>query len=139
MGFAAGRIAGPAHKEKVMGWRVAAASVEGTMVTEHFGRAKVFYIIDIQADGSFTTLERRSVTPLCEGGGHSESAFGAIVQTIRDCIAVLVAKIGPSARKQLELAGIAVFEQPALIEEAAQKLGAYYSRTNQPENISLNT
>jgi predicted Fe-Mo cluster-binding NifX family protein len=122
-----------------MGWRVAAASVEGTMVTEHFGRAKAFYIVDIQADGSFETPERRLVTPLCEGGGHSESALGATVQLLRDCVAVLVAKIGPSARKQLELAGIAVFEQPARIEEAAKKLGAYFAKTNRPENISLNT
>jgi predicted Fe-Mo cluster-binding NifX family protein len=122
-----------------MGWRVAAASIEGTMVTEHFGRAKAFYIVDIQADGSFETLERRVVTPLCEGGSHSESTFGATVQLLRDCVAVLVAKIGPSAQKQLELAGISVFEQPIKIEEAAKKLSAYYSKINQPENIGLNT
>jgi predicted Fe-Mo cluster-binding NifX family protein len=119
-----------------MGWRVATASIEGTMVTEHFGRAKSFYIVDIQADGSFETLERRVVTPLCEGGGHSESVFGATVEMLRDCIAVLAAKIGPSARKRLELAGIAVFEQPIKIEDAAKKLGVYYARIKQPETIS---
>jgi predicted Fe-Mo cluster-binding NifX family protein len=118
---------------------VAAASVEGTLVTEHFGRAKAFYIVDIQADGSFEIRERRVVTPLCEGGGHSESAFGATVQLLRDCVAVLVAKIGPSARKQLEMAGISVFEQPVRIDEAAKKLGAYYAKSNQPETISFNT
>ena len=117
-----------------MGWRVAAASVEGTMVTEHFGRATSFYIVDVQPDGSFAVQERRSVEPLCEGGGHSDSAFAATVQLLRDCAAVLVARIGPSARKQLELAGIAVFEQPVKIDEAAKKLGAYYSRIRQPEN-----
>jgi predicted Fe-Mo cluster-binding NifX family protein len=122
-----------------MGWRVAAASIEGTMVTEHFGRSKVFYIVDIQADGSFTSLERRAVTPLCEGGGHSNSAFAAILESLRDCAAVLVAKIGPSARKQLELAGIAVFEQPIKLEEAAKKLGAYYSKTRQPETDGANS
>jgi nitrogen fixation protein NifB len=120
-----------------MGWRVAAASIEGTMVTEHFGRSKWFYIIDIQADGTFVSLGRRGVTPLCEGGGHSAETMAAIVQTLRDCVAVLAAKIGPSARKQLELAGIAVFEQPVLIEEAAKKLGAYYAKSNQPEYSDL--
>jgi predicted Fe-Mo cluster-binding NifX family protein len=122
-----------------MGWRVAAASIEGSMVTEHFGRSKFFYIVDIQPDGTFVTLERRDVTPLCEGGGHSQEAFAATARTLDDCVAVLVAKIGPSARKQLELAGIAVFEQPVTIEDAAKKLGAYYSRTNQPENAGVNS
>jgi hypothetical protein len=65
--------------------------------------------------------------------------MASIVETLRDCAAVLVAKIGPSARKQLELAGIAVFEQPVLIEEAAQKLGAYYAKSNRPETIDINT
>jgi predicted Fe-Mo cluster-binding NifX family protein len=74
------------------------------------------------------------VDPLCEGGGHSDSAFAATVQLLRDCAAVLVARIGPSARKQLELAGIAVFEQPVKLDEAAKKLAAYYSRIRQPEN-----
>jgi predicted Fe-Mo cluster-binding NifX family protein len=122
-----------------MGWRVAAASVEGTMVTEHFGRSEGFYIVDIQPDGTFATLERRAVTPLCEGGNHSGSVMASTVQILRDCVAVLVAKIGPSARKQLELAGIAVFEQPVTIEEAAKKLGAYYARINQPENSGINS
>jgi predicted Fe-Mo cluster-binding NifX family protein len=122
-----------------MGWRVAAASVEGTMVTEHFGRAKSFYIVDIQPDGSFEVRERRDVDPLCEGGGHSESAFASTVQLLRDCVAVLVAKIGPTARKELELAGITVFEQPIKLEDAAQKLSAYYSRTNRPENRGINS
>jgi hypothetical protein len=55
------------------------------------------------------------------------------IQALSDCTAVLVAVIGPSAKKQLELAGIAVFEQPIIIEEAAKKLAAYYGRINQPE------
>jgi predicted Fe-Mo cluster-binding NifX family protein len=108
------------------------------MVTEHFGRSKGFYIVDIQADGSFATLERRAVTPLCEGGGHSESVMASTVRILRDCVAVLAAKIGPSARKQLEMAGIAVFEQPITIEEAAKKLGAYFVRIKQPENNGIN-
>jgi predicted Fe-Mo cluster-binding NifX family protein len=122
-----------------MGWRVAAASVEGTMVTEHFGRSAGFYIVDIQPDGTFAALERRAVTPLCEGGSHSQSVMASTVDILRDCAAVLVAKIGPSARKQLELAGIAVFEEPVTIAEAAQKLGAYYARTNRPETGGENS
>jgi predicted Fe-Mo cluster-binding NifX family protein len=114
-----------------MGWRVAAASIDGILVTEHFGRSNGFFIVDIQPDGRFAVAERRPVSALCEAG-HSESVMAATVQTLSDCLAVLVAKIGPSARKQLELAGIAVFEQPIIIEEAARKLAAYYGKTKQP-------
>jgi hypothetical protein len=32
------------------------------------------------------------------------------------------------------LAGISVFEEPVIVEEAARKLAAYYGRTNKPEN-----
>ncbi|MDR2078600.1 MAG: dinitrogenase iron-molybdenum cofactor biosynthesis protein [Treponema sp.] len=120
-----------------MGWRVAAASIDGILVTEHYGRSKWFYIVDIQPDGTFITVERRSVTPLCESGGHSEAGMASGVQALRDCTAVLVAKIGPSARRQLELAGISVFEQPVIVEEAARKLAVYYGRTSQPENSAL--
>ena len=119
-----------------MGWRVAAASIDGILVTEHFGRSKWFYIVDIQPDGTFVLGERRRVTPLCESG---HTAMASTVQTLADCIAVLVAKIGPSARKQLELAGISVFEEPATLEEAAQKLALYYGRTNQPTSSAENS
>jgi nitrogen fixation protein NifB len=122
-----------------MAWRVAAASIEGTMVTEHFGRSKSFYIIDVQADGSFVVQERRAVDPLCKGGHHSGTAFDGALEALRDCAAVLVAKIGPSARKQLELAGIAVFEQPITIEDAAKKLSVYYTRINRPETGGINS
>ncbi|MDR3173676.1 MAG: dinitrogenase iron-molybdenum cofactor biosynthesis protein, partial [Treponema sp.] len=99
-----------------MAWRVAVASIDGVLITEHFGRSRWFYIIDIQRDGTFALAERRMVTPLCEGGGHSESGMAASIEAIKDCTAVLVAVIGPSARKQLELGGISVFEEPAKLE-----------------------
>jgi predicted Fe-Mo cluster-binding NifX family protein len=73
------------------------------------------------------------VNPLCDHGGHSEAGLLGSIEAIKDCIAVLVAVIGPSAKKRLELAGISVFEQPDKVETAVQKLAAYYSRTGQAE------
>jgi predicted Fe-Mo cluster-binding NifX family protein len=55
------------------------------------------------------------------------------IEAIKDCAAVLVAVIGPSAKKRLELAGISVFEQPDKVEEAVKKLAAYYDRTGRSE------
>jgi predicted Fe-Mo cluster-binding NifX family protein len=118
-----------------MAWRVAAASIDGILITEHFGRTRWFYVVDIQRDGQVLPVERRDVAPLCHGGGHSEAGMDEIVAVIRDCVAVLAAKIGPPARKQLEREGIAAFEEPAIAEEAYKKLAAYYVRARIPENV----
>jgi predicted Fe-Mo cluster-binding NifX family protein len=114
-----------------MSWRVAVASVDNVLITEHFGRAKWFYVLDIEPDGSYATVERRVVNPLCDHGGHSEAGLQGSIDAIKDCVAVLVAVIGPSAKKRLELVGISVFEQPDKVERAVKLLAAYYSRTGQ--------
>jgi predicted Fe-Mo cluster-binding NifX family protein len=112
-----------------MSWRIAVASIDNVLITEHFGRAKWFYILDIEPDGTYATVERRLVNPLCDHGGHSEAGLLGSIEAIKDCIAVLVAVIGPSAKKRLELAGISVFEEPDKVERAVKKLAAYYART----------
>jgi predicted Fe-Mo cluster-binding NifX family protein len=113
-----------------MSWRIAVASIDGVLITEHFGRSRWFYIFDIEQDGTAVLAERRSVNPLCECGHHSDDVMATTIEHIKDCTAVLVAKIGISARKQLELAGISVYEEPATVEDAARKLAAYYRRIN---------
>jgi predicted Fe-Mo cluster-binding NifX family protein len=118
-----------------MSWRVAVASIDNVLITEHFGRAKWFYILDIERDGTYTTLERRLVDPLCNHGGHSEEGLAGSLEAIKDCLAVLVAVIGPSAKKRLELSGISVFEQPDKVEDAVNKLAAYYVRTGRAESV----
>lgn len=114
-----------------MSWRIAVASIDNVLITEHFGRSKWFYILDIESDGTYATVERRLVNPLCDHGGHSEEGLQGSIEAIKDCIAVLVAVIGPSAKKRLELAGISVFEEPDKVERAVKKLAAYYTRTGQ--------
>ena len=115
-----------------MSWRVGIASIDGVLINEHFGRSKWFYIIDVEAAGAGAVFERRSVTPLSQAGDHSKHGMAASVEARSDCAAVLAAKIGPGARRALEERGIAVFEEPAAIEEAVRKLAAYYARTNRP-------
>jgi predicted Fe-Mo cluster-binding NifX family protein len=116
-----------------MSWRIAAASADNFFINEHFGRARWFFILDINPDGSYTTVERRMVNPICSHGEHSEPGIAGSIEAISDCIAVLVAVIGPGARNRLEAAGIAVFEHPDTIENAVKKLAAYYVRTKRPE------
>ncbi len=115
-----------------MSWRVAIASLDGVSISEHFGRAKYFYIIDVHADGTGTLAEKRDVRPLCGNGEHSDDGLSAAVAALGDCTAVLVARIGPSARKSLELARITVFEQADYIDDSVKKLAAYFEKTHRP-------
>jgi nitrogen fixation protein NifB len=116
-----------------MAWRIALASIDDVLVTEHFGRSKWFYIRDIEPDGTSRSLGRRFVRPLCGGCEDSDPReFSA--EPFLDCAAVLAAKIGPGPRRRLEEAGISVFEGPVVIDEAARKLAAYYLRTKRPGN-----
>jgi predicted Fe-Mo cluster-binding NifX family protein len=119
-----------------MAWRIAVTSADGALINIHFGHAKCFYILDVERDGTFTLAGRREAEPWCRGDRHNDAApgSGGIERDIKDCSAVLTAMIGGPARKKLELAGIAVFEEPAKIDEAVKKLAAYYVKTKTPEN-----
>jgi predicted Fe-Mo cluster-binding NifX family protein len=120
-----------------MPWRIAITSADGVLINQHFGHAKRFYIVDIEKDGGFTLAEERETAPWCRGGVREKDAEpgdSGIADTIKDCAAVLTARIGPPARKKLELAGLAVFEEPAPIDQAVKKLAAYYVKTRREEN-----
>jgi predicted Fe-Mo cluster-binding NifX family protein len=117
-----------------MSWRIALASADNILVTEHFGRSYWFYIIDAEADGSFRNAEKRFVKPLCEGGEHSRDGLEAALASLGDCAAVIAAKIGPPARAHLEKAGLAVFEQAGPIDALVRQVAAYFARTGRPES-----
>lgn len=111
-------------------WRVAVASLDGKVINEHFGRARAFYIFDITRDGTRFFRGERQVTPLCAGGEHTEQGMLESISALKDCTAVLVARIGTVARRALEINHISVFEQPDLIEEALNKLTHYFIQSN---------
>ncbi|MDR0554917.1 MAG: dinitrogenase iron-molybdenum cofactor biosynthesis protein [Treponema sp.] len=117
-------------------WRIAVTSADGVLVNQHFGHAEFFYIIDIDRDGSFTVAEKRKTAPWCVPGVQEKDAEpggSGIADSIKDCAAVLTARIGPPARKKLELAGLSVFETPAVIADAVKKLAVYYGKTRRTE------
>jgi predicted Fe-Mo cluster-binding NifX family protein len=112
-----------------MGWRIAVTSADGVLINQHFGHAKWFFILDVETDGSYVVAEKRSVEPWCQGGENDASAEKTPAENLRDCTAVVTARIGTPAMKKLELAGITVFEHTAPIDEAVKKLAAYYAKT----------
>ncbi|ESQ09163.1 MAG TPA: dinitrogenase iron-molybdenum cofactor biosynthesis protein [Chromatiaceae bacterium] len=85
--------------------RLAVASKEGIAISEHFGHAKQFWIYQLNA-GTCALLEKREVEHYCLGNVSSASAMDQILQTIKDCAAVFVAKIGEGPTGKLRAIGI---------------------------------
>jgi predicted Fe-Mo cluster-binding NifX family protein len=85
--------------------RVAVGSKEGVAVSEHFGHAKSFYIYDLSADACHL-VGQREVRHYCLGGSSDKTAMAEILDTIQDCNAVFVAKIGDGPTDKLAARGI---------------------------------
>jgi predicted Fe-Mo cluster-binding NifX family protein len=117
------------REERNMAWRIAVTSADGVLINQHFGRARWFFIRDLQDGGGSLPVERREIAEVCGGGDHGESVWPEVMEALRDCKALITAKIGPGPRKRLELAGISVYEEPARIDDALKMLAAYYART----------
>lgn len=109
-----------------MGYKIAIASTDGKVVNQHFGRAKVFYIVDADsANMTFTYLESRKVIPICQGQEHDDGQLNELAAILKDCNYVLVSQIGYGARNVLEQNKIEVFELPGFIDESIKRLLSY--------------
>jgi predicted Fe-Mo cluster-binding NifX family protein len=109
--------------------RVAVATKEGVVVSEHFGHAKAFHVYDLSAD-SCHLVEQRQVRHYCLGGSSDKTAMAEILETIQDCAAVFVAKIGDGPTEKLAARGITAVAdyaweeiEPSLLDFAAKRIG----------------
>jgi predicted Fe-Mo cluster-binding NifX family protein len=103
--------------------RVAVATKEGVMVSEHFGHAKNFQIYELSVD-SCRLLEQRQVRHYCLGGSSDKTAMAEILETIEDCDAVFVAKVGDGPTEKLAARGITAVSEYAW-EEIESSLQDY--------------
>ncbi len=89
-------------------------------VNEHFGHVSEFQIYEVSAKGAKFVGHRR-VDLYCQGGFGDEDALPSVVNSINDCHAVLVSKIGACPRDELKAAGIEPVERYAgeFIDQAA--------------------
>ena len=85
--------------------RIAVASKDGISINQHFGHARSFYIFRVSAEGS-VLLESRDVALYCHGHSADQSAMQDILNTIRDCDAVMVARIGDGPANKLSDIGV---------------------------------
>lgn len=85
--------------------RLAVASKEGQAISEHFGHARRFAVYEV-SPAACRLLEEREVEHYCLGNSASQSAMADILETIQDCQAVFVAKIGDGPRDKLRAIGV---------------------------------
>ena len=135
-----------------MSIKVALASSDKTNIDLHFGQATQFEIYELRGD-HFEFLETRE-PPKSEATSEDSPAYGGgcgsgygggcgsgcgggcagggsgqvspIVQLLLDCRSVVAAQVGQNVRRQFERNAISVFDIELPIEEALQKLAAYY-------------
>ncbi|MGZ8239117.1 MAG: NifB/NifX family molybdenum-iron cluster-binding protein [Methylobacter sp.] len=85
--------------------KLAVASKEGLAISEHFGHAKQFRIYEA-APNYCHLLETREVAHYCLGQHSDQTAMTGILETIKDCHAVFVAKIGDGPTEKLRAIGV---------------------------------
>ena len=85
--------------------RVAVASRGRGLVDQHFGHAREFLVYEVERKGSRLVGVRR-VGSYCQGGEGKDDALEATLHALKDCQAVLVARIGRCPAGQLEAAGV---------------------------------
>ncbi len=106
-------------------YKIAVASSDGIVVNSHFGRAKDFYIYQRDDKEQIHFLEKRSVTPVCEGGTHNDEKLRTNLEKLCDCKYLLVSRIGNGAANMAAEFGIESYEIPGIIEESIEQLIKY--------------
>jgi nitrogen fixation protein NifB len=106
--------------------QVAVATKGSGRINEHFGHAGEFQIYEVSAAGAKFVGHRR-LERYCLGGYEEEEAMPSILEALKGCTAVLVAKIGHCPRRDLAAAGIEAVQDYAheYIEASALK---YFER-----------
>ena len=97
--------------------RVAVSSKTGSIIDEHFGHSKEFYIYDYENNG-LKFLECRKVEKYCNGPECSgESKIESIINTLSDCKMVLSMRIGYEPKKKLMNSNIIPIETYDKVQE----------------------
>jgi predicted Fe-Mo cluster-binding NifX family protein len=107
-----------------MAYRIGLASIDGTVIDQHFGSARYWQIYDLDTEAHF--VECRKTVPKCQG--HCEGGFEDLVSILEDCDAIFVLKIGELAASYVLSKGKRVFEGFGEIEEILLQLlqGDYF-------------
>ena len=111
-----------------MSYKIAAASSDGKVVNQHFGRSKQFLIFEVEDNGEYRFSELRETKPSCGLGEHHEDELQKTIDVLGDCSIVLVNQIGPGAEQALKARHIKAYSITGFIDEALSKLIQYERR-----------
>ena len=96
--------------------RIAVASIDGIVINQHFGRARSFYIFQMN-DKKAEFVEKRIGRPFCHGGEHDDEELQDAIDLLADCKEVYVLEIGAGAESALTERGIQPIKRRGLVEE----------------------
>lgn len=105
-------------------YKIAVASSDGVVVNHHFGKAGLFYIYEGE-DTDFCLVEKRKLTPVCDGGNHDENKMRENLLKLSDCKYLLVSRIGNGAANMAADFGIESYEIPGEINASIEQLIKY--------------
>jgi len=105
-----------------MGLRVAVATEDGVEV-QHFGHATRFHVYDLDRAG-IVLVAAREDAPSSAAAEERAAAHQRKLELIRDCGALIVARVGPNALRLIEAQGIAVYESQDPAADALKELAA---------------
>jgi nitrogenase molybdenum-iron protein alpha/beta subunit/MoaA/NifB/PqqE/SkfB family radical SAM enzyme len=107
--------------------RYAVASKSGTLVDQHFGHARVFYLYETDGN-SVRFIEKRAVANYCTGAEDcsdgKEPVMERILESVSDCSGVLALRIGDTPARKLKSRGIDVITTYDRTEDAVLKAAA---------------
>ncbi len=102
-------------------YKIAVASSDGIVVSQHFGHADKFIIFEVNgSDYNFTEI--RTVEPVCSYGNHDDRKLLENMRKIQDCKYLIVSRIGTGASTQAEQLEITPMELSDMIEESVRKV-----------------
>ena len=110
------------------GIRIAVASSDGIVVNQHFGRARSFYVYQMN-DKKVEFVEKRIGRPFCHGGEHDDEDLQDAIDLLSDCKEVYVLEIGAGAEDALTERGIQPVKRRGLVEKVVLERAESYAGT----------
>jgi len=109
--------------------KIAFASNDGIYVSQHFGHARRFLIVEIDdVTHARRYLETRENDSPCKYGDHDEEKFNRSVELVADCKALFCVKAGSYAQVRLGRMGVQVIEKHGFIGELLDDYIRYLRR-----------
>lgn len=113
-------------------YRIAAGTLDGENITEHFGQSKGFRIIEVdqESDAEKVLADIEVIHSEGCGHGHDQEMLTAKIQALLDwqVTAVLVSQIGPGSERLLTKNGIQVLVTDGSVKKAMVRVKAFYKR-----------